>query len=416
MEALWTERFIDFGTDPYLPCLPAPLQWISSPDSLGTKERSDFLKRLVSSTIPRTPGVYGMIDATGRLVYVGKSKALRNRLLSYFMPNNEEEKAGRIVEATRSIVWESQPSEFAALLREQCLIRRWQPRMNVIGMPNRQQQAFLCLGRPPAEGFYITRYFDSQARRSVGPLYGIGHLHRAVEILTRHFRLRDCSQKTPMQLSDQLQLFDLEQRAGCVRHELGNCLAPCISGCSKASYEEQVVRAEQFLKGIPGDIETHFLTSIEKASQGQHYEHASRLLADLKIIRWLSRRLAQFDRARNSEQSIYMVQSIHGAWIWYVLRSGGVVGSITVPTNSTEWKKSTQRIAEWCTATPDVGSRILEPEDTLGLVTSWLQKQKKSSDSVSHKLIRRSEIPHDWKNAKLWLRSLTPSLSPKQSA
>ena len=58
-----------------------------------------------------------MVDLRGRLVYVGKSKCLRNRVLSYFLPHNEEDKAGRIVQSAATIVWETHPTEFAALLQ-----------------------------------------------------------------------------------------------------------------------------------------------------------------------------------------------------------------------------------------------------------------------------------------------------------
>ncbi len=69
------------------------------------------------------------------------------------MPNHEDEKAGRIIQTAHTIVWETQPSEFAALLREQQLIRTFKPRFNVVGIPNRQKSLFLCLGKSPARPF-----------------------------------------------------------------------------------------------------------------------------------------------------------------------------------------------------------------------------------------------------------------------
>ena len=150
MDANWHETFLDFGEDPLM---PFPRTALSRIEAKCTEE----LRGMVSRNAPKLPGVYGMLDATGRLIYVGKSKSLRNRLLSYFMPNNTDEKAGRIIQAAEAIVWEKQPSDFGALVREQMLIRRWQPRLNVVGMPKRQQQAFMCIGNPPAERFYLSK-------------------------------------------------------------------------------------------------------------------------------------------------------------------------------------------------------------------------------------------------------------------
>ncbi len=139
--------FIDFGEDTLLP-YPAPGMCRVDADS------RDALRAQVKQFVPKSPGVYGMLDMLGRLIYVGKSKCLRNRLLSYFLPNNEEDKAGRIVDSTSAIVWESQPSDFAAWMREQSLIRQLQPRFNVQGIPKRLKPIFVCLGRGPAEQLY----------------------------------------------------------------------------------------------------------------------------------------------------------------------------------------------------------------------------------------------------------------------
>ncbi len=228
-EVFGHETFVNFGAD-FL--LPHPQQELARIESSNQAELRDLVRKYA----PKSPGCYGMIDAVGRLSYVGKSKFLRSRLLSYFMPNHEDEKAGRIIQTAHRIVWETQPSEFAALLREQQLIRTFKPRFNVVGIPNRQKSLFLCLGKSPAATFYVANEADSQAIAWEGPLVGAGRVRRAAEILNRGFKLRDCSNQTTMMFLDQRQLFDLEARAVCVRHEMKTCLGPCAFGCSKREY------------------------------------------------------------------------------------------------------------------------------------------------------------------------------------
>ena len=121
---------------------------------------------------PRRPGVYGMVDAAGELIYVGKAKCLRSRLLSYFRPNSRDPKAGRTLEHTLTIVWEPAPSEFAALLRELELIRRWQPRCNVHGQPRRYRRTYLCVGRPPAPYVFLAARPPATAKFAFGPVPG----------------------------------------------------------------------------------------------------------------------------------------------------------------------------------------------------------------------------------------------------
>src|SRR2546430_14042040 len=94
-------------------------------------KRSAVLRRGVRAGCPRQPGVYGMVNIHGDLIYVGKAKSLRARLLSYFRPRSRDRKAGRIVGQTRGLAWEPCPNEFAALHRELELIRRWRPRFNI---------------------------------------------------------------------------------------------------------------------------------------------------------------------------------------------------------------------------------------------------------------------------------------------
>jgi excinuclease ABC subunit C len=369
MDANWQDTFVDFGDDPLMPYGLSELARISA-------QRTEELKSLVSQYAPKMPGVYGMLDATGKLIYVGKSKLLRNRLLSYFMPNNSDEKAGRIVQNAETIVWEKQPSDFAALLREQMLIRRFQPRMNVVGMPKRQQQAFVCLGNGPAEQFYLSRQFEPDARSCQGPFFGVGNLNRAVEILNRLYLLRDCSPKTPMLFTNQLQLFDLEMRAGCVRQEIGTCLAPCLRTCGRQQYSEQVEKGISFLTAQSTDVIRQVEQHMIKASAGQHFEHAARMREDVRILRWLANRLAGLKRARENYSFLYEIKGMDGRDIWYLIRKGGVEAAMARPKNATQWRSLRTQLARWHSSAGSVGSGYLRHEETIGLVTSWFQKQR----------------------------------------
>jgi len=385
MDANWQDTFVDFGDDPLMPFGLGELARISA-------ERTDKLKTLVSQNAPKVPGVYGMLDATGKLIYVGKSKLLRNRLLSYFMPNNTDEKAGRIVQNAESIVWEKHPSDFAALLREQMLIRRFQPRMNVVGMPKRQQQAFVCLGNGPAEQFYLSRQFEPDAKNCQGPFYGVGNLHRAVEILNRLYLLRDCSQKTPMLFTNQLQLFDLEMRAGCVRQEIGTCLAPCLRTCSRQQYADQVAKSISFLNAESTDVIDQVEQLMIRASAGRNFEHAARMREDVRILRWLANRLASLKRARENYSFVYEIKGCDGRDIWYMIRKGGVEAAMARPKNATQWRSLKSRLAKWHSSDNSVGSGYLRHEETIGLVTSWFQKQR---DELSRTHVLTA-VPKDW--------------------
>src|SRR5437868_15281706 len=104
-------RFVDFGPISLAPISASPTcQQIHS-------RRSGELRSHVRLLCPSSPGVYGMVDCNGELIYVGKAKSLRLRLLSYFRPHSRGKKAARIISQTKTLVWETSPSEFGALLR-----------------------------------------------------------------------------------------------------------------------------------------------------------------------------------------------------------------------------------------------------------------------------------------------------------
>src|SRR5262249_40548690 len=136
------------------------------------------LRSQVRLLAPRKPGVYGMLDAHQELLYVGKAKNLRARLLSYFRPRSRAPKAGKIVAQTTCLLWEGGPDEFASLLRELELIRRWRPRFNVQGQPLRRRLTFVCVGRQPAPYVFLTPNPPRTATAAFGP---VPAGHRAAE-------------------------------------------------------------------------------------------------------------------------------------------------------------------------------------------------------------------------------------------
>ncbi|RMF38645.1 MAG: ethanolamine utilization protein [Planctomycetota bacterium] len=375
MEAIWDQPFVDFGADALYPLQRRTMRRVDG-------DCGQELKRLVRQFVPRHPGVYGMLDAAGQLIYVGKSKALRNRLVSYFLPNNEEDKSGRIVQSTTAIVWEEQPSEFAALLREQFLIRTFQPRFNVQGMPRRQLPIYICIGRPPAEQFYTTRRFDEKASVCIGPLTGASRAARAVEVLNRLYRLRDCNSSQSCAFADQMQLFDLELRPGCIRLEIDSCLGPCVSACSRTQYQQQVERAKQFLTACDPWGVQQAEAKVRQAAEQLHFEQASILREDFLAVRWLHRRLCDLERARKKFTFLYEVDPGREPYaaprspvLWYLIRHGCVEACVKRPGTATERRSLGRSLQQWLAGSANLPVPCLHRPETLPLVSSWFRNR-----------------------------------------
>lgn len=362
-----------FGSDPFNPHGPRAVEVVgaTSPDKL---------RRRVLQSCPRVPGVYGMLDRRGQLIYVGKSKSLRSRLTSYFVASNAEEKGGRIIENARAILWETQPSEFAALVREQQLIRRFSPRWNVQGVPKRQRPVYLCLGRNPAY-FFLASIPPSDCIAVEGPFHGAGRMKRAVESLNKVFKLRDCGQKQVFHFAEQLQLFDLEHRPGCLRFEVGTCTGPCAAGCTRSQYDAQVNAAESFLDGFNDEPLLIVREQMQRAIENRQYELAGRGHDTLQCLEYVERKLKILASARRRFTFIYAVPGYDGCGIWYLIHSGEIADVVAAPKQDQPSPSLATKMKQWAVITRGGLQRGhgAHPH-TLQLVASWFRKHRSELD------------------------------------
>ena len=162
-------------------------------------------RSLLHDLCPLCPGVYAWLDHNQQICYVGKSKALRKRLLSYFAKNPAEKKVERIRQTSRTLVWEPMSDELLALIREQELINRWRPEFNTQGQPVKRQPAFIVITGGMAPNVSFARKVPRNARKIYGPITGRARLRATVDSLNQVFRLRDCPEKTGFEYSNQLQ-------------------------------------------------------------------------------------------------------------------------------------------------------------------------------------------------------------------
>ena len=371
MDALWhNQPEFGFGVDPLN---PHPARAI---DAVGHATKKGLRDRVIQSC-PRVPGVYGMLDPKGRLIYVGKSKSLRSRILSYFAESNADEKGGRIIKNSRAIQWETQPSEFAALLREQQLIRQFAPRWNVQGVPKRQRPVYLCLGRQPASYFFLAKTPPADVRSVEGPFFGASRMQNAVDALNKIFQLRDCSQNQVFQFSEQMSLFDIELRPGCLRLEIGTCLGPCAAACTREQYDVNVSAAQSFLDGFNDQPIATVKEQMETAVANRQYELAGRAHQSLKSLEYLNRKLEMLAKARRDYTFIYSVDGYDGCHTWYLIHCGEVSDVAVAPRDNQQFEAFAPTLQSWKAVTASVVDRGHGPfPHTLGIVASWFRKHR----------------------------------------
>lgn len=387
MKALFPDRrFAGFGPTRLSPDRdPPPVHGV-------TARRTVVLRARVRERCPRRPGIYGMLDRDGTLLYVGKAKCLRSRLLSYFREGSREAKAGRIIDQTRAVVWEFAPSEFAALLRELELIRRWRPSYNVLGLPGRQRFSYICLGRKPAPYLFLARQPTAEARAAFGPIPGSSRAAEAVRRLNDGFKLRDCTQAQKMRFAEQAELFPILEPAGCLRYEIGTCVGPCAGYVTRAGYAKQVRAARAFLEGRDVGLLTGLERDMTTAAEALEFERAAALRDKLEPLRWLHERLVWLQQARDEHTFVYPLIGDDGRTLWYLIHRGRVCATVLEPNDPTSRRAARSAIeaafpqrggpdglvsqdqidsimivAGWFRRQPDERTRILQPGDALAL-------------------------------------------------
>ena len=232
------------------------------------------------------PGVYRMMSPGGEVIYVGKSKRVRSRLLSYFRGAYPEHKGARILREADRIAWDYTPNEFDALVQELRLIKQYRPRFNVALKRDAHNYAFIKVTRGPAPKLSVVRSAGSDDGGAYyGPFLGAMRVGEALRELNDALGLRDCALDTPVRFSDQVEIFTPPPRTpGCIRHEIHKCLGPCIGACSEHQYAGRVALARAFFEGTNDGPLASLTTEMQQASDRLEYERAARLRDKLQRL------------------------------------------------------------------------------------------------------------------------------------
>ncbi len=323
------------------------------------------------------PGVYWMESPTGEIVYVGKSKQLRTRLLGYFRAEFPADKGARIIREAATLHWEYLPSEFAALLEELRLIKQWRPRYNVMMKRDARHYAFVRIAPGPAPRFQVVRGAGGDDRGIYyGPFNGARQLEEALRELNDALSLRDCRLDHPMHFADQHELPVAPPRTpGCIRYEIGRCLGPCVAGTTQAEYAARFALARDFLEGRHELPITALRAAMDTLSDDLEFERAAHVRD--KIGRLESLR-DQFARLRVAVEQLSFVYEVPGRDEQdrvYVIRRGRVRAELAAPRTPAEREALAARVAGIFAPPEHVTATVPVHEiDELLLIAGWFRK------------------------------------------
>jgi excinuclease ABC subunit C len=343
---------------------------------LTTDEHLSTMRADVRARAKDRPGVYRMLSAEGEIVYVGKSKKLRTRLLSYFRCSYPEDKGARIVREAARIEWDYTPSEFAALLEELRLIKRFRPRLNVAMKRDARHFAYIKLTRGPAAKLLVVRGAGADdAQIYYGPFHGAQRVGEALRELNDALGLRDCRLDQPIHFADQPELFQIARTPGCIRHEIKKCLGPCIGGCTAQQYDDRVGLARAFLDGADDGPMDQLRGEMEQASELLEFERAAVLRDKLQRLEALREQFLRFRFAVETLSFVYHVPGHEGDDRLYLIRRGRVRAEYEMPRSEAERIRLLEMVESVFNPVERDTAQVPSHEiDELLLLSSWFRR------------------------------------------
>ncbi len=335
----------------------------------------DALRLRVRRLADDRPGTYRMLGPDGRVLYVGKAKALRTRLLSYFRASYPEDKAARILHAASDIRMDPTPSEFAAALAELELIRQHRPPFNV-AMNRTRAAGFLVVTDERAPRLVATTAPERHRGRVYGPFPSQGRVTEAARVLMDLLGIRDCRADMPVHYAEQQELFAEPARAACPRYDFGSCLGPCAGLVAEPDYRERAERAAEFCDGRSiGPIARVVAQMTERADAGD-FERAAHWRGKFESLEWLLAAVARSRATLDALTFVYREPGARGDARAYLIIRGEVRACYPDPVSPIEREAFAAVVAEECAKPLEPVGRITpERLHQRLLVMSWFRNR-----------------------------------------
>jgi len=239
----------------------------------------DFDYKAALKNIPHKPGVYQFWDTDDELIYIGKAKDLRNRVASYF--NNKDHtvnaKTRVLVSKIRNITFTIVDSEVDAWLLENSMIKKHQPRYNVM-LKDDKTYPWIIIKNENFPRIFWTRRIVRDGSKYLGPYASVSMMHAMLDLIKEAYPLRTCN------LALTRQNIDAGKFKVCLEYQLGNCKGPCQNYQTEDDYEHNIEEITEILNGKTGAVLRNLKTDLDDAVSGLNFEAAHKLKRKFDLL------------------------------------------------------------------------------------------------------------------------------------
>lgn len=269
-----------------------------------------------AASLPLSPGVYLMKDEDGKILYVGKSKKLQNRVSSYFNNAPHNAKTSRMVSLVRDFDYILCDTEMEALALENVLIKKHTPKYN-IKLKDAKSYPYIKVTNEPFPRFFVTRERTSDRAHYYGPYSGSAGAHAALEAVMKIFSLPTCKRSFPR---------DIGKERPCIYRDMGRCVAPCAGGVTSEDYLRLVRGAESVLAGNIRETRLLLENEMREAAENENYEAAAVLRDSIRAVDKLcEKQKVVADAGINRDVFAMFTSETEGVLAMLSVRDGAVV-------------------------------------------------------------------------------------------
>jgi excinuclease ABC subunit C len=275
--------------------------------------------------LPDQPGVYRYYNQSGELIYVGKAKSLKKRVASYFGNSvGINRKTRRMVKEIQRIEFTMVNSEFDALLLENNLIKKSQPKYNIL-LKDDKTYPYLLLTKESFPRIFATRRVIPSRGTYFGPFASVKGMNNVLELIRSLFTIRTCKlDLSPYKLKE-------KNYKVCLEYHIGNCLGPCEGFQTEKHYLNEIEQAKQILKGNLGVPKNHFKEAMQEAAERLAFETAQRYKDKLDLLEKYQAKSLVISPSVNSLDAFSIVSDENFAFVNYLrIKNGALILSKTV--------------------------------------------------------------------------------------
>ncbi len=312
--------------------------------------------KIIQSGIPETPGIYRFLDDCQYPIYIGKAKSLKKRISSYFLKSQNSVKTERMVFTARSIEFTVVDTEQDALLLENALIKKYQPRYN-INLKDDKTYPYICVKKEPFPRVFLTRKIINDGSEYYGPYTSLQKVYSILEFIREVFPLRNCN----LNLSPKA--IDKNKYRVCLEYHIGHCKGPCQKFQTEQDYLNTIKQISNIFNGHVGPVINYFKNQMQLAASSLMFEDAEQIRKKIDALQDYQSKSTVVNPRLNNIDVFAMKTDLDTTYVNYMK----IVNGTIIQTKTLEMQRKIEEDDE----------RILELA-----VTELRQTFKSNSDSL----------------------------------